>query len=238
MQFPDLGCLNLNFFVIGLCYLYLFVGSFSHQFKGVNYVCRIFTSCFVGVIFILFLLWCFHTFSVFVVLVVVCFTPLFVFCFAFVRVYHFVWFVSSLVLFYWFSCCFSFLFCFILLDVFLLNIVIRNGKIVWRLRPNCWYFHLNLKYLGEPYRVYIKTAKNGNFCDEMLSENQFEVVLATFCCYDHGTKVSGAVQKIATDQKEYRKCSSCVVICWIAKIKMYLPIDSSEKWLVTRIPPT
>ena len=24
---------------------------------------------------------------------------------------------------------------------------------------------------------------------------------------------SDAVQKIATDQKEYRKCSSCVIIC-------------------------
>ena len=41
----------------------------------------------------------------------------------------------------------------------------------------------------------------------------FETVLATFCCYDHGAKASDAVQKIARDQKEYRKCSSCVIIC-------------------------
>ena len=27
----------------------------------------------------------------------------------------------------------------------------------------------------------------------------------TFCCYDHGAKVSEEVQKIATDQKEYQK---------------------------------
>ena len=36
------------------------------------------------------------------------------------------------------------------------------------------YFCLNLKYLRWPYRVYIKPAKNGNFCEEMLSENDFK----------------------------------------------------------------
>ena len=35
----------------------------------------------------------------------------------------------------------------------------------------------------------------------------FEAVLPTFCRYDHGAKASEEVQKIATDQKEYRKCS-------------------------------
>ena len=116
------------------------------------------------------------------------------------------------------------------------TIVIRNGKIVWKHGPYCCYFPLNLKYPGWPYRAYIKTAKNGNCCEELLSENDIEAVLATFCCYDHSAKASEAVQKIATDQKEYRKCSSCVIICWIAKI--YLSINNSEKWLVTRIPPT
>ena len=28
-------------------------------------------------------------------------------------------------------------------------IVIRNGKIVWKHGPYCWYFPLNLKYLGD-----------------------------------------------------------------------------------------
>ena len=46
----------------------------------------------------------------------------------------------------------------------------------------------------------------------------------TFCCYDHGTKVSEEVQKIATDQKEYQKWSSGVIMCWIAKI--YLSINN------------
>ena len=35
----------------------------------------------------------------------------------------------------------------------------------------------------------------------MPSENGFEAVLATFCCYDHDAKASEAVQKIATEQK-------------------------------------
>ena len=52
----------------------------------------------------------------------------------------------------------------------------------------------------------------------MLSENDFEVVLATTCCYDHGAKASEAVPKISTDQKECHKCSLCVMTCWIAKI--------------------
>ena len=97
-------------------------------------------------------------------------------------------------------------------------IVIRNGKIVWKHGPYCRCFPLNLKYPGWPYRAYIKIAKNGNFCKEWLSENDIEAVLATFCCYDHGAKAFEAVQKIATDQEEYRKRSSCVIIWWIAKL--------------------
>ena len=117
------------------------------------------------------------------------------------------------------------------------NVVIKNGKTVWKHGPYCWYFRLNLKYLEWPCRAYIKTSQNGYFCKKLLSENNFEVVLATLCCYDHGDKASKAVQKIVTDQKEYRKCSSCVIICWIAKI--YLSINNSEKRrLVTRVPPT
>ena len=43
--------------------------------------------------------------------------------------------------------------------------------------------------------------KNGGFCEELLSKNDFEAVLAFFCCYDHDASASEAVQKIATDQK-------------------------------------
>ena len=41
----------------------------------------------------------------------------------------------------------------------------------------------------------------------------FEAVLGIFSCYDYGANSSEAVQKIATDQKEYHKFSSCVIIC-------------------------
>ena len=49
--------------------------------------------------------------------------------------------------------------------------------------------------------IHQKTTKNSNFCEE----NDFEAVLAILSCYEHGAKASEAVQKIATDQKEYRK---------------------------------
>ena len=44
----------------------------------------------------------------------------------------------------------------------------------------------------------MKTAKNGGFCEELLSENDFEAVLVNFCCYEYGANASKAVQKIST----------------------------------------
>ena len=61
-------------------------------------------------------------------------------------------------------------------------------------------FSLELDISGVAVKSKIKTAKNGDFCEELLGENDFETVLASFCCYDHGVKASEAVQKIATDQ--------------------------------------
>ena len=46
--------------------------------------------------------------------------------------------------------------------------------------------------------------KNGDFCEELLSESDFDAGLTTFYCYDDGVKGSEAVQKIATG-----KCSVC-----------------------------
>ena len=94
-----------------------------------------------------------------------------------------------------------------LLVLICIGIFIRNGKIVWKHGPYCWYFCLNLKYLGLPYRELIKTAKNGGFCEEWLIENDFGDVLATFCCCDYCANAYEAVHKIATDQKDYHKCS-------------------------------
>ena len=41
-----------------------------------------------------------------------------------------------------------------------------------------------------------KTAKNGSFCGECLSENDFETVLVNFCCYKYGANAFEADQKI------------------------------------------
>ena len=55
-----------------------------------------------------------------------------------------------------------------------------------------------MKYLAYPYRKYIKTAKDGGFCEELLGENDFEDVLVNLCCYNFGASASEAVQKIST----------------------------------------
>ena len=47
----------------------------------------------------------------------------------------------------------------------------------------------------------------------LLSQNEFELFLATFCCNDYGGNAPEEVKKIATDQKDLRKCSSCVLVC-------------------------
>ena len=66
--------------------------------------------------------------------------------------------------------------------------------------------------------------KNVNFCEELLSENDIEAVLAIFCFYDHGGKASEAVHKIPTDQEEYRKCSYNLL-----NSQMYLAMNQSSR---------
>ena len=67
------------------------------------------------------------------------------------------------------------------------------------------------------------------FSEKMFSENDLEAVLATYC-YDYGVNVSAAVEKIAKDQKDYHKCSLCVIVYYTAKNI----INNSKKRLVTR----
>ena len=52
----------------------------------------------------------------------------------------------------------------------------------------------------------------------MLSENDFKAVLAHLYCFDYGANASEAVQKSVTDQNNYHKCFSCVIVFWIAKM--------------------
>ena len=119
-----------------------------------------------------------------------------------------------------------------------LSMVIRNGGESLETRAVLLIFWPN--FLGWPYREYIKTIKNGYFhcfSDEFLGEKDFETLLATFCCYDYGANASEAVEKIATDQKDYHKCSLCVIVCCIAKELMILMIyQEQQKKLVTGTP--
>ena len=98
-----------------------------------------------------------------------------------------------------------------------LSIVIRNGKIVRKRGPNC-YFHLNLKFLGGHAGNTSKQQKIVAFVRNYLVKMTLKTVLFTFGCYDYGTNASEAVQKTASNRKEYHKCSLCVTVCWIAKI--------------------
>ena len=53
------------------------------------------------------------------------------------------------------------------------------------------------------------------FSEDFLSEDDFEVILAIFSCYDYGVNASEAVEKIATDEKDYHKYSLCIIVCCI-----------------------
>ena len=74
-------------------------------------------------------------------------------------------------------------------------------------------FSLELEIFVVAVQRIHQNRKKGDFCDELLSENDLEAVLATFCFYDQGVNASEAVQKIATDKKYCHKCSSCVIVC-------------------------
>ena len=55
------------------------------------------------------------------------------------------------------------------------------------------------------------------FSEGSFSADDFEAVLATLCCDDYGANASEAVEKNATDQKDYHKCPLCVIVSCIAK---------------------
>ena len=106
----------------------------------------------------------------------------------------------------------------------------KNGKLAWNHRPYCWYFCLNLKNLGWPYREYIKAVKNCNFCEELLREKDFEAVLAIFCGYDYSVTLPRQFGR----SLQFRKLSQMLLVCyvcWIAKI--YQSITMKKRWLLT-----
>ena len=78
-------------------------------------------------------------------------------------------------------------------------------------------FSLEHEISGVALQRIHQNSENDGLCEEVLSENNFEAVLATFCCYGYDANASEAVQKIIIDHKDYQKCSSFVIVCWIAK---------------------
>ena len=74
-------------------------------------------------------------------------------------------------------------------------------------------FSIELEISEVSVKIMHQNSETVGFCAELFRKNDFQVVLATFCCYDCGANASEAVQKIATDQKGYHKCSSFVIVC-------------------------
>ena len=58
----------------------------------------------------------------------------------------------------------------------------------------------------------------------MLSENDFDAVLASFCCYDCGADAFEAVQKIATDQR----VSQMHLVCYALLNSQDIPINQKQ----------
>ena len=59
-------------------------------------------------------------------------------------------------------------------------------------------FLLEFEISGVALQRIHQKNKNSGFCDEFISENDFEAVLVNFCCYDYGANAPEAVQKIST----------------------------------------
>ena len=92
------------------------------------------------------------------------------------------------------------------------TIVTKKRKdTLWKYGLHCWYFCLNLKYLGWSYGEYIKTAKYVGFCGELEGENDFEAVLATFCCYNYGANASGGSSE---DHYRSKRLSQMLLVCY------------------------
>ena len=51
--------------------------------------------------------------------------------------------------------------------------------------------------------------------EDSISGDDFEAVLAIFSCYGYGSNAFKAVEEITTNEKDNRKCSLCVIVCYI-----------------------
>ena len=105
-------------------------------------------------------------------------------------------------------------------------IVIRNGKIVWKQGPYCWYFRLNLKYLGWPYRAYIKRAKNGDLWGIALWKwlwgcFSYFLLLWPWCQGLWGS---------SEDRYRSKRVSQMLLVCYNLLDSQNIPINQYPNW--------
>ena len=74
----------------------------------------------------------------------------------------------------------------------------KQIQIVWKQKSYLLIFSLELEIFGVAVKTIHQKVKNGCFCEELLSENDFEAVLVNFCRYNYSANTSEAVQKIST----------------------------------------
>ena len=86
---------------------------------------------------------------------------------------------------------------------------------VWKHGTYCRYFYLNLKFLGWPYREYMKIAEMA--AKYFLCGDDLDPVLAIFLSDGYGANTPEGVEEIAADEKDCSKCSLCVIVC-IARV--------------------
>ena len=100
----------------------------------------------------------------------------------------------------------------------------KNGSIhlnSWKHRLYLLIFSLELEIFGVVVQKMHQNSKNGGFCEELLSENDFEAVLVNFCCYEYGANASEAVQKIST--------RTLLELCQLTKTASYIILLATPK---------
>ena len=73
----------------------------------------------------------------------------------------------------------------------------------------------------------MKAARDGGFCDELLSENDFEAVLVNLCCYAYCPHASEGVQKTST--------RTLLELCQLTKTANFIatPVKKHIQLLIT-----
>ena len=57
-----------------------------------------------------------------------------------------------------------------------------------------------------------KNGENGSFSEELLSESDFEAVLASFCCCDYGAKAWKQFRRLLQTRKAFLEWTSIELI--------------------------